>query len=111
VVIGGSNADDKPGGGIKVKDTFDGRIDELALFGIALTPQQIAQTLETSALAVVAPGDANDQLVSIEKVRYVDVDWTSRAADFGLSWVLGGKGQGQGNFADFKLVAKYRPGR
>jgi VCBS repeat-containing protein len=71
-VIGGSNAGDHPGGGLKVSDTFDGRIDEVALFGTALTPEQIAQTLEKGALAVVAPSDVDDVLVGIEEVRHVD---------------------------------------
>jgi VCBS repeat-containing protein len=71
-VLGGSNSDDRPGGKLKVKDTFDGRIDEVALFGSALTPAQIAQTLEKGALAVLAPSDASDLLVGVEDIVYKD---------------------------------------
>jgi hypothetical protein len=72
VVLGGSNADDRPGGQLTVKDPFNGRIDEVALFGSALTPEQIAQTLQKGANAVVAPADVHDVLAGIEEVRYVD---------------------------------------
>jgi VCBS repeat-containing protein len=73
IVIGGSNAHDRDDGKPKIEDTFKGRIDEVAIFGGALTEDQIAQTLENGANAVVAPNDVNDLLVSIEEVRYLDV--------------------------------------
>jgi hypothetical protein len=43
-------------------------IDEVAFYGQALTPQQIAQTRQRGALGVIAPEDQADTLISIEQV-------------------------------------------
>ncbi len=72
-MIGGSNDDNSKRSGnlakLKISEPFDGYIDEVALYGVALTPQQIAQTRQRSALGVVAPQDQADMLVSIEHIR------------------------------------------
>jgi Ca2+-binding RTX toxin-like protein len=74
IVIGGSNAGNKYTGSdlsrLQVREAFDGNIDEVAFFGAALTPAEIAQTRQRGPMAVVAPQDVNDTLVSIERTLY-----------------------------------------
>jgi hypothetical protein len=74
IVIGGSNAGNKYSGSdlsrLQVRDAFDGNIDEVAFFGTALTPAEIAQTRQRGPMAVVAPQDVDDTLVSIERTLY-----------------------------------------
>jgi Ca2+-binding RTX toxin-like protein len=74
IVIGGSTAGNKYTGSdlskLQVRDAFDGRIDEVAFFGVALTPAEIGQTRQRGPMAVVAPQDVNDTLVSIERTLY-----------------------------------------
>jgi hypothetical protein len=72
IVIGGSNADNcHPSGDLsklKITEPFDGYIDEVAFYGVALTPEQVAQTRARGALGVIAPQDAADVLIGIEQV-------------------------------------------
>jgi hypothetical protein len=70
IVIGASNETNRNTSGnlskLRITEPFDGKIDEVAFFGVALTPQQIAQTKQRGALGVVAPQDQADILVGIE---------------------------------------------
>jgi hypothetical protein len=74
IVIGGSNERNRYTGSdlsrLQVREAFDGNIDEVAFFGAALTPAEIAQTRQRGPMAVVAPQDVNDTLVSIERTLY-----------------------------------------
>jgi Ca2+-binding RTX toxin-like protein len=70
IVIGGSNEQNSDNSGrlsrLRITEPFDGRIDEVAFYGQALTAEQIAQTRQRSALGVVAPEDQADTLLNIE---------------------------------------------
>jgi hypothetical protein len=72
IVIGGSNAENCDVSGdlskLKITEPFDGHIDEVAFYGVALAPEQIAQTKARGALGVIAPQDAADVLIGIECV-------------------------------------------
>jgi Ca2+-binding RTX toxin-like protein len=74
IVIGASSERNKYAGSdlgrLQVRDAFDGNIDEVAFYGTALSAAEIAQTRQKGAMAVVAPEDVNDVLVSIENVLY-----------------------------------------
>jgi hypothetical protein len=76
IVIGGSNATHRNGTSdlsrLRITDPFDGWIDEVAFYGVALSPAEIAQTRTRGAMAVTAPGDANDSFVSIENFVFAD---------------------------------------
>jgi Concanavalin A-like lectin/glucanases superfamily len=72
IVIGGSNESNRDTSGnlakLKITEPFDGYIDEVAFYGVALTPQQVAQTRQRGALGVIAPQDQSDTLVGIEHI-------------------------------------------
>ncbi|HXW09689.1 MAG TPA: tandem-95 repeat protein [Steroidobacteraceae bacterium] len=76
IVIGGSNATHRNGTSdlsrLRITDPFDGWIDEVAFYGAALSPAEIAQTKAKGAMAVTAPADANDTFVSIENTVFAD---------------------------------------
>src|SRR5690606_33808802 len=81
IVIGGSNASNRDKSGslskIQVTNPFDGHIDEVAFYGVALTPDQIAQTRVRGAMGVIGADDSGtvngaDTLISIEKIMYTD---------------------------------------
>jgi VCBS repeat-containing protein len=76
IVIGGSNAenrrDDAELARLKITDAFDGWIDEVAFFGKALGVAEIAQTRERGPMAVAGAADANDALIDIERLSFVD---------------------------------------
>jgi hypothetical protein len=68
IVIGGSNGGNTSSNlsRLSISEPFDGHIDEVAFYGVALTPQQIAQTRLRGAQGVVAPQDEADTLLGIE---------------------------------------------
>jgi hypothetical protein len=72
-VIGGSNDDNVNHSGdlsrLRITKSFDGNIDEVAFYGVALTPQQIAETRQRGAMGVIAPQDQADTLVDIETIE------------------------------------------
>ncbi|MGH7607067.1 MAG: LamG domain-containing protein [Gemmatimonadales bacterium] len=84
IVIGGSNDHDngEPDklGRIKIKFPFDGHIDEVAFYGAALSAEQIAETRARSALGVVGPQDAGDELISVERLEFYDAPLVVTAA-------------------------------
>jgi len=73
IVIGASNDDNRNRSGdlsrLRITAPFDGYIDEVAFYGVALTPEQIAQTRQRGALGVIAPQDEADVLIEIERVQ------------------------------------------
>ena len=79
IVIGGSDAKDRGDASdlsrLKIKRPFDGRIDEVAFFNVALSPEQIAQSRQRGATGVIDPADVGtldgtDTLVSIEQIAF-----------------------------------------
>ena len=78
IVIGGSDAHDRGTtdlSRLKIKRPFDGRIDEVAFFDVALSPEQIAQSRQRGAAGVIDPADVGtldgtDTLVSIEHIAF-----------------------------------------
>ncbi|HKI64047.1 MAG TPA: Ig-like domain-containing protein, partial [Burkholderiales bacterium] len=78
IVIGGSNAHDRGTNDLsrlKIKRPFDGRIDEVAFFDVALSPEQIAQSRQRGAAGVIDPADVgtvdgSDTLLSIEHIAF-----------------------------------------
>jgi len=72
IVIGGSNGNHRGASDdlsrLRITAPFDGQIDEVAFYGVALAPEQIAQARARGALGVVAPQDAADVLVDIERI-------------------------------------------
>ncbi|HEX7811314.1 MAG TPA: Ig-like domain-containing protein, partial [Burkholderiales bacterium] len=81
IVIGGSNSTNRDTSGnlskLKITDPFNGYIDEVSFYGVALKPEQIAQTRQRGAMGVITPDDVGtvdgtDVLISIEKVMFTD---------------------------------------
>ena len=79
IVIGGSDADNRSVSSdlskLKITRPFDGYIDEVAFFNVALSPEQIAQSRQRGAMGVIDPADVGtldgtDTLVSIEHVSF-----------------------------------------
>ncbi|MGE3160640.1 MAG: Ig-like domain-containing protein, partial [Burkholderiales bacterium] len=102
IVIGGSTQDDrgKPGslGKLKVTDSFDGHIDEVAFYGVALTAEQIAQTRQRGALGVIAPSDQADSLVDIEHVAVGQAADTVTVGPDGGDVEIGDSTRGHGDW-------------
>jgi hypothetical protein len=73
IVIGGSNDDNVNHSGdlsrLRITKPFDGYIDEVSFYGVALTPEQIAQTRQRGAMGVIAPQDEADVLIDVERVE------------------------------------------
>jgi Ca2+-binding RTX toxin-like protein len=84
IVIGGSNQGNRDNSGdparLAISKPFDGHIDEVAFYDVALTSQQIAQTRERGALGIVSPQDAGDTLANIEHLEYSNAPTVFTAA-------------------------------
>ncbi|MEJ2122573.1 MAG: LamG domain-containing protein [Alphaproteobacteria bacterium] len=84
IVIGGSNDDNTNHSGdlsrLRISDPFDGMIDEVAVYGVALTPAQIAQTRERGPLGVIGAQDQGDTLLGIERLELRDAPLVLTAA-------------------------------
>ncbi|HEX7096146.1 MAG TPA: Ig-like domain-containing protein, partial [Acidimicrobiales bacterium] len=79
IVIGGSDADNRSTSSdlskLRITRPFDGHIDEVAFFDVALSPEQIAQSRQRGAMGVIDPADVGtvdgtDTLVSIEQIAF-----------------------------------------
>ncbi|MFN0040015.1 MAG: LamG-like jellyroll fold domain-containing protein, partial [Burkholderiales bacterium] len=80
-VIGGGNGSNRGAAdalsSMRVTQPFNGRIDEVALYGVALTAAEIDQSRERGPMGVVDPRDVGtidgtDTLVSIERIMFSD---------------------------------------
>jgi len=84
IVLGGSTATNRNDSGdlsrLKTVDAFNGWIDEVAVYGTALSSSEIAQTRARGAMAVTGADDARDQLVSIERTVYSDTPSANNVA-------------------------------